>query len=195
MRVAEGAVMASRTGVSCVLLLLALASPACGGSVTNDVLTTDAGEASPILDSDRAEVVDTAINPPIEDAAIAVDAAATGVSCGAATCTSPSYCMICRPGDPTPAAACTTDMAVMCPSWGDRPPLRVSCDGHEDCAAAERCAVVEGSLGTYARCVSMPTTDCKVGMQILCRSLADCPPCAKSCAPYGGASYPIRSCQ
>jgi hypothetical protein len=112
-----------------------------------------------------------------------------GVTCGTSSCAAPAFCHICDPITPASARSCETDPAKSCSPRGDYPPLRVSCDGQEDCKANERCVLFEGSVGTYVRC--MPEGNFG---SIVCRSPADCAPHAKTCEAYATPGYAVRVC-
>jgi hypothetical protein len=104
--------------------------------------------------------------------------------------------------DADAAKQCVPEFTGNCNEWGMYPPLRMSCDGQEDCAAeGELCMLYEGSLGTYTGCWPFdggPPDDCSqncsCGFDIVCRTLADCPACARSCEPYNGPGYPVAVC-
>jgi hypothetical protein len=125
--------------------------------------------------------------------------AAPGVHCGAVDCAAGDECVVCQPVDPSPESQCAPPEGATCDHWGEFPPLFVSCDGPEDCSAGERCVVVEGSTGTLARC--MTVDDCVDSCQpfctpqLVCRTLADCPPCSTGCTRYRDPSYPIDVCR
>ena len=119
-----------------------------------------------------------------------------GVPCGELTCEHPQWCLMCQPGFPDPAMACHVDEAS-CDNWGQYPPLHMYCDGHEDCDSGHLCILFEGSLGTYMQCLSTADCDPKCSLScgtITCRTVADCPACAKSCEPYA-PGYPVSVCR
>jgi hypothetical protein len=63
------------------------------------------------------------------------------------------------------------------------PRLWLTCDGNEDCPAGELCHMIHGSLGQYAYCDACePPCDPRWFNQ-LCRSDAECPTEAPTCAP------------
>lgn len=191
-----------RHGLYAFVLTFVLAKTlACGGSVTESSMSTD---ANTIADSAATDVAADVPTIPTMDTMDTMDTTATEaapetggagrIRCGDAVCAAPARCEICRPGLPDAPRICTTTKNDCLP-WGEVLPLRMSCDDHSDCAPDARCAVVEGSDGTYTQCVSMPTTDCKGFAKIVCSSLADCPPCATRCAGYRGDRYPVSTCQ
>lgn len=195
--------MNMRLGSKSVLRLVlasVLGGAACGGSVAEGI---DAGAAtSPAIPErtvPRGSIEDAAASPiappdaaPQRDASpdggAAGDGATAGVPCGATSCSSPMFCLYCDPTSPAGKTSCETDVAVHCTPWGDYPPLRVSCDGPEDCQPHERCALLEGSLGTYVECLP------KTAPSVVCRSLGECPAEAKTCEPYA-AGYAVRVCR
>ena len=126
----------------------------------------------------------------VRDASAEAASPKVGVECGAVICAAPAFCRICDPTNPIAARTCETDVQKGCPPpWGEQPPLRVSCDGQEDCPSGERCVLFEGSLGTYVQCMQGGPFS-----EVVCRAHADCSPTPKSCDPYGTADYPIRVC-
>jgi hypothetical protein len=77
------------------------------------------------------------------------------------------------------------------------------CDDDADCASGDACLVYEGALGTYVQCA--PDNACALDCSCpdaahvqVCNTLADCPSCATSCAPYvaypGAAPLPVTVC-
>jgi hypothetical protein len=122
--------------------------------------------------------------------------AGPGVACGAMTCDAGDECLVCDPADPDPDEQCVPHFGGTCGTWGMFPPLRIGCEGPGDCATGETCALFEGSLGTYTTCE--PSDDCPDPcancFYRVCRTLADCPPCATSCAPYQAPAYPLSVC-
>ncbi len=126
-----------------------------------------------------------------------------GVGCGAATCTAPEACVVCDPTNPQSQKICAQGFGNVCGAWGNVPPLRLFCDGPEDCTTPEQCVVIEGSVGTYGQCQkpSDCALNCTCGQwsNVLCRTLADCPACATKCEPYQqsptGPKYPVNVCK
>jgi hypothetical protein len=125
------------------------------------------------------------------------DGGTPGVACSDAVCVAGEQCLVCDPADPASVGQCVQQFTGTCEQWGMYPPLRMACDDHQDCARGERCAVYEGSLGTYTGC--WPDGDCTdgcttCGVHIACSTLADCPACATGCEPYNAPGYPVRVC-
>ncbi len=126
-----------------------------------------------------------------------------GVACGPVTCSAPDACLVCDPLDPNTERSCVEGFSDGCGIWGPVPPLRLFCDDAGVCASTERCAIIEGSVGTYAQCLESPdcAADCSCtggSANVRCGTVADCPQCAKSCAPYrqypDGPEYPVNVC-
>jgi hypothetical protein len=179
---------------------LVLAASACGGvtleeaAPANDAAALDT--AAPIFDAGLADATtrDVALDPrdasPDVARADAADAARGSVTCGAVDCVTPAWCQICNPMDPQGQKTCESAPGDTCrPPWGNYPPLRMSCDGQEDCAPGERCILFEGSIGTYVRCLAV------TGGKLVCRGLQDCPTDAGACAPYNAPGYPVSICK
>lgn len=114
-----------------------------------------------------------------------------GVECGGAVCQDPAFCLVCDPTNPSGTKSCETALGNDCVPWGQYPPLRMSCDGQEDCTAAEACLLFEGGLGTYTKCMPTPNG---FGGNIVCQTPAECPPATPSCEPYNVASYLVKVC-
>ena len=71
-----------------------------------------------------------------------------------------------------------------CPTGRERlPRLWLTCDGSEDCPPGELCHMIYGSLGQYAYCDACEPPCDAAWFNQLCRSDADCPAGAPSCAP------------
>lgn len=126
--------------------------------------------------------------------------AGPGVACGNATCVAGEGCLVCDPTGAQSPKQCVTGFTGNCPSF---PVLRIFCDDQSDCAANNDCAMVEGSVGTYAECIQAMacSTDCSCGpgaFALVCNSLADCPVCSTACKPYQqspqGGAFPIKVC-
>ncbi len=123
-----------------------------------------------------------------------------GIACGAATCKAPQGCLRCFNAKP-PTAKCINPFSETCPTF---PNLHLYCDDQSDCKTGEQCAIIEGSIGTYAQCFpeAACTQNCSCGAGAfgqVCNSLADCPSCAKKCEPYqqpggGAGAFPVKVC-
>jgi hypothetical protein len=74
------------------------------------------------------------------------------------------------------------------------------CDGPEDCGDGETCET-SGGEWHHAHCLApagLCSDDCSCTEPFwggrACHSLADCPPCATSCAP-SPLGFPLSTCQ
>ena len=109
------------------------------------------------------------------------------VPCGGATCGPLEFCQLCAASGGKPTATCLpragSQQKQMCPKAGDLT-FDAFCDGHDDCAATDRCTAVRGDLTRLTCEPASATATCGGSLlQQACKDIAQCPTCAKACTP------------